>query len=168
MQVGPGLTPDLEKVMKLRDIRIIFWILPPPPPASLKLRGNGLCYYLDMWPSEFRPDMGCIWCWIRFGHQTFINSRALLVSLMPLQLAHVDQNTFQPWFCCFFCLQTFMNCFLIQWSTHSSECFCSLQCTLKQILTLVWTGIPAKMYKNLNMISIKLGVLYSLTHIFLI
>ena len=37
------------------------------------------------------PGMGICFC-----RQTFINSSALLVSMMAVQLTHVEQNSFQP------------------------------------------------------------------------
>ena len=40
-----------------------------------------------------RPAMGVE---ISFCHQTFLNSSALLVSLMAVQLAHVDRKIFWP------------------------------------------------------------------------
>ena len=45
-----------------------------------------------------RPGTGCMWLGIFFRHQTFINPSALVVALMALQLAYVNQKTFRPSF----------------------------------------------------------------------
>ena len=42
------------------------------------------------------PAMASVCVGISSCHQTFINSSALLVSLMAVQLAYVDRNTFRP------------------------------------------------------------------------
>ena len=55
------------------------------------------------------PAMECVRVGIFLCHQTFINSSALLVSLMAVQLKHIDQKTFIS---LVFCRQTFMNCVL--------------------------------------------------------
>ena len=43
-----------------------------------------------------RPAVGYVGVGISLCHQTFINSSALLVSLMAMQLQHVDLKTFRP------------------------------------------------------------------------
>ena len=43
-----------------------------------------------------RQAMGWVSVGISLCHQTFINSSALLVSLMAVQLGHVDQKAFWP------------------------------------------------------------------------
>ena len=74
--------------------------------------------YVSTWMADrlsFRPGMGCIRPGNCFCHQTFINSSAVLVSLMALLLAHFDQNTFRP---CSFA------------SHHSQEIFSSQFCRI--------------------------------------
>ena len=45
---------------------------------------------------SYRLGMGCIGFGIYFCLQTLINSSAPLMSLMALQLMHVDRRTFRP------------------------------------------------------------------------
>ena len=58
--------------------------------------------WMTVFSSEFQFSYGMYLTWNLCCWQTSINSSALLVSLMVVQLTHIDRKTFQP--CFLWCL----------------------------------------------------------------
>ena len=79
---------------------IAWWV----PVSSLKLSSNGLRYGMYL----IRGMYLILFCFCR---QTFINSNVLLVSLMELQLKHIDLNTI--WLCFSLVLAWYVSTWLV-------------------------------------------------------